>query len=329
MIKNVFYTTSFIFLAIILGSIAGATMPVADTLSGLVDYLILVLVFLVFVDTPLEKVLSVVKQPALLAIMWATNFIVLPLLGFGLTKVFLFDQPLVAIGLVVYFMSPCTDWFLGFTRMAKGNTGLGSVLLPINMLTQLLLYPFYLQWFGQHAVDNLSAQAIADTLINWFIVPVAAAVVVRVLAQKFYNPLLTFLGNATTWVIVALVFSIFAVNVHEIVNNYRVFGIVLLTVVAFFAISTLFTEIVAKKCRFSHENHALYSITTTARNAPLMLGLTMSAIPDQPMVYTALIIGMLIEFPYLAILALRFSAKSTTKATADTHATEHHAQPSS
>ena len=44
-------------------------------------------------------------------------------------------------------------------------------------------------------------------------------------------------------------------------------------------------------------------MTTAARNSPLILGLATIALPDQPLVYAALIIGMLLEFPHLTVLS--------------------------
>ena len=44
-------------------------------------------------------------------------------------------------------------------------------------------------------------------------------------------------------------------------------------------------------------------MTTAARNSPLILGLATIALPDQPLVYAALIIGMLVEFPHLTVLS--------------------------
>ena len=51
-------------------------------------------------------------------------------------------------------------------------------------------------------------------------------------------------------------------------------------------------------------------MTTSARNAPLMLAVTAVALPDQPVVHAAIILGMLIEFPHLTVLThlLRRSA---------------------
>ena len=43
-------------------------------------------------------------------------------------------------------------------------------------------------------------------------------------------------------------------------------------------------------------------MTIAARNAPLMLAVTLTALPGQPLIYAALIIGMLLEFPHLTVL---------------------------
>jgi len=43
-------------------------------------------------------------------------------------------------------------------------------------------------------------------------------------------------------------------------------------------------------------------MTIAARNAPLMLAVTMVALPDQPLIYAAIVIGMLLEFPHLTAL---------------------------
>ncbi|MBK0297454.1 arsenic resistance protein, partial [Bacillus sp. S34] len=53
----------------------------------------------------------------------------------------------------------------------------------------------------------------------------------------------------------------------------------------------------------TYPQSALLAMTTAARNAPLMIGLTGAVIPERPLVTTAIVVGMLIEFPHL--LAVR------------------------
>ncbi len=41
-------------------------------------------------------------------------------------------------------VTPCTDWYLVFTGISKGNLALSMALLPVNLVLQLLFLPVYL-----------------------------------------------------------------------------------------------------------------------------------------------------------------------------------------
>lgn len=319
MVKQALHNGGLIFLAILLGMSAGSLFDASAHLSGAVDYAVLALVFMVFLDAPLDKMLLAVKQPKVLVIVWLSNFAIIPVLGFFISQLFFPSQPLIAIGVAVYFMFPCTDWFLGFIRMANGNTGLGGVLLPINMLTQLLLYPVYLSFIAQETITGVVTQEIVSTLVNWFLVPAVFALMIKFLIHHFKINIQKFSSTSTHLIIYTLVFLIFAVNIKQIADNYSLFVLILLAASVFFLLSTIIIEAIAKLFKFNYEDRVLYGITTTARNAPLMLGLTISALPDQPLIYAAIIIGMLIEFPYLALQVMRFRLTGAFKRVLNKH----------
>ncbi len=44
-------------------------------------------------------------------------------------------------------VTPCTDWYLIFTEIAKGNVALSTAILPVNLILQVLLLPIYLFLF--------------------------------------------------------------------------------------------------------------------------------------------------------------------------------------
>ena len=67
----------------------------------------------------------------------------------------------------------------------------------------------------------------------------------------------------------------------------------------FFVLSWLVSELIAWRFRLGRPQQVLLAMTTAARNSPFALGLATIALPDQPLVYAALIIGMLAEFPHL------------------------------
>lgn len=241
-----------------------------------------------------------------LSIAWTANFLVIPVIGYLVASLFLSGQPLFFTGLLIYFVAPCTDWFLGFTRLARGNTSLGTVLLPVNMITQLLLYPVYLAIFVGTRT-GIEVATVGSTLLHWFLVPLAGAIVAHLVLRAILPPhrfeaLLALTGKLAPCVIAVLVLFIFSANIGIILEHLPVFLRILVAVFVFFVATYFLGEGIAKTFKLAYPEHALLTMTTAARNAPLMLGITAAAIPDQPLIYAALVIGMLIEFPHLTAL---------------------------
>ena len=307
LILSNFGTTLLLLTAIALGSLIGSTSPdVTAVLGGYVDPLILVLVSLLFFEISFAKLADAKNHLRFLSIAWVANFILIPLIGWGIASLFLSGKPLLYTGLLIYFIAPCTDWFLGFTRLAKGNTALGAVLLPINLITQLLLFPVYLSLFTWKEA-GIDIAGIEQTLWQWFLMPFLGAVVAhqilkRVLPESVFGKILRLANGLVPFAIAALVACIFSGHIGTIFENATAFLVILAAVFLFFVFTLFLGEFLSRRFKLAHPEHALLTMTTAARNAPLMLGLTTAAFPDQPLIYAALIIGMLVEFPHLTAL---------------------------
>ena len=300
--------TSFVLITgIVTGSLLGHFMPATgEWLGNQVDYTLLVLVGLLFFGVRFDALLQAASNLHFLTIALLANFVAVPLIGYGVASVFLSEHPLFMVGLVIYFMAPCTDWFLSFTRLSGGNVALGTALMPINMTVQLLVYPLYLQWFTQHTVQ-VEAGTISSTLLQWFLLPLLVAVMAhqaldRLLKPAWFERVLDNADHATPWVTALLVLQIFAGNISIILEHLTVFAWVLLAVFTFFLMTFLLGKGLSRLFRLDYPEHALLTMTIAARNAPLMLAVTMAVLPGQPLIYGALIIGMLIEIPHLIAL---------------------------
>lgn len=287
----------------LLGHFAPAT---GQWLGEQVDYMLLLLVGLLFFGVRFGALVQAASNLRFLAIALLANFVLVPLIGYGVASLFLAAHPLFMVGLVIYFMAPCTDWFLGFTRLSGGNVALGTALIPINMVVQLLLYPLYLQGFTQHAVA-VEAGLIGSTLLQWFLLPLVVAVAAHqglrhLLEPARFERVLHGADQAAPWLIGLLVLQIFAAHIAVILAHRAVFAWVLLAVFAFFLLTFLLGEGLGRLFRLRYPEHALLTMTIAARNAPLMLAVTLAALPEQPLIHAALVIGMLVEFPHLTAL---------------------------
>ena len=293
--------------SIVIGSLLGHFSPsTSEWLSNQIDYTLLALVGLLFFGVRFEALYQVLKQARFIAIAVFANFVAIPLIGYGVASLFLSAHPLVFVGLVIYFMSPCTDWFLSFTKLSKGNVALGTALIPINMVIQLLLYPIFLQWFTQSSV-HIESGTLSATLMQWFLVPLIIAVAThqilrKLLSSSAFERVLDMADQAATWITALLVLQIFAGNIPVTLEHVSVLAWVLVAVFCFFFIVFVLGETITRIFKLHYPERVLLSMTMASRNAPLMLAVSVVALPDQPLIYAALVIGMLIEIPHLTLL---------------------------
>ena len=293
--------------AIVLGSFLGLVVPQAGVVAGrIIDPTVLALVALLFFEVRFGRLTLLATAPRLIGVAWLANFVVIPTIAFAITSLFLSGSPLLFTGVMIYLVAPCTDWFLGFTRMAGGNTDLGAVLLPIIMVTQLALYPVVLWLFAREQIPANPA-GIAQVVLQWFVAPAVVAITARLLMQKVLQPTVfrrieSIVGRLIPATIAILIVEIFASNITVIADDFASFWPVLAAVFTFFVLTYFAGEALALLFRFEYPERALLVMTTSARNAPLMLALTVVALPDQPVIYAATIMGMLIEFPHLTVI---------------------------
>lgn len=292
--------------AMVVGAGTGVAAPAAgQSLGAVVDPLILLLLGLLLFEVRVARLSALARAPRLVALTLAVNFLMIPVVAFVLTAVVVPNDAL-RLGVLIYCIAPCTDWFLGFARLAGGDTAVGAALIPINLAVQLLLYPVYLWMFTGDLVGSTIGVA-GPTLVGWFLWPAAIALGARIimaatLPNRWQQRALDLAGALVPSAIAAVILCLFAANARVIVDHPIPFAAVLVAVFLFFVCTFLLGEAAARLGGVEHPQHVLLAMTTSARNAPLMLAVTTIAIPDRPLVHAAIVLGMLIEFPHLTAL---------------------------
>lgn len=293
-----------LFGAISLGALVGLMSPAySASFSQGINATLLLMILLLFFELRLGSVLSAFQNTRFLALAWSTNFLIIPLIGFSIANLFFSNQPILFTGLMIYFLAPCTDWFLGFTRLAKGDTELGATLVPINIVTQLLLFPVWL-WLFANGTGLADLSSMPTLLLQWFVVPMIAAQTLRYAAERLLPTqrcaaLLTAVSRCLPFVLAALIFQIFASHIGDIAAHLEVAVWVALSVCVFFIVTFVLGEGVSRLGRLGYPKRALLAMTISARNGPLMLALTAIAIPNQPLVLAVIVAAMLVEIPLL------------------------------
>src|SRR5690606_27140724 len=273
--------------------------------SFIVPFLLLMLYGL-FLTIPLQHLKGAFKNRKFLNTSILINFVWTPLVAWGLGAVFLADHPALWIGFIMLMVTPCTDWYLMFTSIAKGNVPLSTSVLPINLILQVVLLPVYLFIFAG-TIEPIPLSTIGESIVLVLIIPFTLAHVTRYALRKreaFLNEkLVPFFATAQIFFLSLAILAMFASQGKYLLDNLEVISILLLPVLLFFGINFIVAQSVGKALKFSYEDTVSLSLTIIARNSPVSLAIAVIAFPDQPLIALALVIGPLIELPILALVS--------------------------
>jgi arsenite transporter len=102
------------------------------------------LLFCTFLLTPLQRLKSVLAHGRFVAALLTANFVLVPLVVAALLWGFGVSDPAVRLGIALVLLVPCTDWFITFTHLGKGDGALAVATAPLLLVLQLILLPVYL-----------------------------------------------------------------------------------------------------------------------------------------------------------------------------------------
>ncbi len=296
-----------ILIMMVLGLFLGQYGQIADMAAVSVMPLLMLLLFLIFLDVPFRDIPASIRNYKFNFISLAINFIWTPVLAYLLGYIFLSDQPVLWLGFVMLLVTPCTDWYIIFTNLAKGNTALSTTILPINFILQIILLPLYIYLF--FGVFGWVSPAIIFQMMLTLVIPLGIAIIAKLI---FPGKTLSRLSALNPIVLSLAVLSIFASEREILFNNLNLLQMILLPILLFFIINFFIGNFAAKMFKFDYRDTVSLVMTTMARNSPLALAIAVVVFDDMPIITLALIIGPLIEIPVLALTGRVMRMKGRT-----------------
>lgn len=144
------YQSLIIAFAVIAGLLAGQLNAVASVAEYVIVPFLMLMLYGLFLNIPIKDLLKSFSNVKFFSANLTINFVWTPIFAWVLGYLFLQDYLSLWIGFVMLMITPCTDWYLIFTGIAKGNTTLSASVLPLNLILQVILLPvFLLLFFGQ------------------------------------------------------------------------------------------------------------------------------------------------------------------------------------
>lgn len=297
-----------IFSAVIIGLLFSNIGIIADNTDYLINIFLCLMLYGLFLEVPLNELKDSFKNVKFTSTSLIINFLWTPLFGYFVGSLFLRGNVDVLIGFFMLILTPCTDWYLVFTKMAKGDLTLSLSILPINLILQIILLPIYLVLFFSTA-NSMDYSQLAYSLVIVIVIPFVAAQLTKlVLKNGLKQKAGELMGSLQIWLLSLAVFCIFASQGELLFENLNSIAVLFVPLIIFFLVNTAIDLLVSEKINFTYSEYASLTMTTLARNSPLALAIAINSFPGHELISIALVIGPLIELPVLYIVS-RFCLK--------------------
>lgn len=291
--------------AALLGLLLGAVTPFGSVSSGLIEVFLMLLLYILFLSIDLKQIKKSFTNVRFTLSAVIINFVFTPLFGYLLGKVFFPGSLDIRIGLLMLLVTPCTDWYLVFTGLSKGNVELGMSILPLNLILQIVLLPVYLLVLIGSEV-TMDVGSLVSSVAIVLVIPFVLAYITKLItknSEKFKSFLSEQGDNLQLLFLCLAVVVMFASEGKNLLDNPLLLAQMFIPLLIFFVVLFFVAQIVGRLQKFPKKDIVALNMTTLARNSPLSLAIAVVTFPEQPLVSLALVIGPLIELPVLSVIS--------------------------
>lgn len=139
-----------------------------------------------FIGVPFAAVTKALADMRFLAVVLVVDFVALPLVVFGLSRLVADDAALL-LGVLLVLLTPCVDYVIVFTGLAGGARERLLAATPLLMIAQILLLPLYLwSMAGPGVVGVVEVAPFVEAFVVLIVIPLLIAVTVQAAARRWW-----------------------------------------------------------------------------------------------------------------------------------------------
>ncbi|MGE6226535.1 arsenic resistance protein [Paenibacillus chitinolyticus] len=281
----------------------------SENLDRMISFVLAILMYGMFGQIPFFRLKEALTNRKFIYALLITNYIVVPVLVWGLTR-FLPNDPAILLGVLLVLLTPCIDYVIVFTHLGRGNEKLILVSTPILFATQMLLLPVYLWLFmGKTAAEIVNVGPFLEAFLGLIVVPLVLALLTQWWARR--QPLGERFLDATAWLPVPfMALTLFVVVASQISKVYTSFDSIIRVIpvyAAYMIIIPILARIVSRIFRLDTGAGRALIFSAGTRNSLVVLPLAL-ALPEplngvaSAVIVTQTIVELIGELLYIRLV---------------------------